>query len=123
MARIGKFTATADGFTGFIHTLQIRVSNVVFKAIDGDPAKSQPVYRVFAEGAEIGSAWKYRSSKGVDFLSVSLDDISFPAAVNARLFAAEDGFDLVWTRPARRRGPEAEPGRDPEPDDEADPQA
>jgi uncharacterized protein (DUF736 family) len=118
MARIGKFTATADGFTGFIHTLQIRVSKVVFKAIDGDPAKSQPVYRVFAEGAEIGSAWKYTSGKGVDFLSVSLDDISFPAAVNARLFPAEDGFDLVWSRPTRRRGPEPDHEVEPEADDE-----
>ncbi|SFI51641.1 DUF736 domain-containing protein [Caulobacter sp. UNC279MFTsu5.1] len=108
MARIGKFTATADGFTGYIHTLQIRVSNVVFKAIAGDPAKSQPVYRVYADGAEIGSVWKYKSKKGVDFLSVSLDDISFPAAVNARLFPAEDGFDLVWSRPTKRREPEPE---------------
>jgi len=117
MARIGKFKATADGFTGSIHTLQIRVSNVVFKAIDGDPAKSQPVYRVYAEGAEIGSAWKYTSGKGVDFLSVSLDDISFPAAVNARLFAAEEGFDLVWTRPTKRRGADAGPELEPEADD------
>lgn len=120
MARIGKFTATADGFTGHIHTLQIRVSKVVFKAIEGDPAKSQPVYRVYAEGAEIGSAWKYTSKKGIDFLSVSLDDISFPAAVNARLYAAEDGFDLVWTRPTRRR--DAEVPHEAEPDADHDPQ-
>jgi uncharacterized protein (DUF736 family) len=108
MARIGTFKATPEGFTGSIHTLRLHVRKVDFKSIEGDPAKSQPVYRVFAEGAEIGAAWKHTSKKGVEFLSVNLDDPSFPAPVNARLYAAEEGFDLVWTRPARKRDAEAD---------------
>lgn len=102
MARIGTFKAASDGFVGSIRSLKLSVPKVVFKAIDGDPAKDQPVYRVYADGAEIGAAWKYTSAKGVDYLSVRLDDPSFPAPVSARLFPAEDGFDLVWTRPVRK---------------------
>lgn len=121
MARIGKFKAVKDGFVGSIRTLLLHVPTVELKATGGDPAKSQPVYRVFAEGAEIGAVWKHTSRKGVEFHSVSLDDPSFPAGVNARLYAAEDGYDLVWTRPTKRR--EAEPDdqgqSEPEADDEA----
>jgi len=115
MARIGNFTATPDGFTGSIKSLRLSVAKVVISAIEGEIAKGQPAYRVFAQGAEIGAAWKYTSAKGADYLSVSLDDPSFPAPVSARLFASDDGFDLVWNRP-RRKG---EPEHAPEPDDEA----
>lgn len=115
MARIGTFVATPDGFSGSIRSLKLSVPKVVFRAVDGDPAKDQPVYRVFAQGAEIGAAWKYTSAKGLDYLSVRLDDPRFPAPVSARLFASEDGFDLVWNRP-RRQG-EAQDA--PEPDEEA----
>jgi uncharacterized protein (DUF736 family) len=107
MARIGTFTATPEGFSGSIRSLKLHVPKVVFKAVEGNPAKDQPAYRVFAEGAEIGAAWKYTSAKGAGYLSVRLDDPSFPAPVSARLFASEDGFDLVWTRPRSRD--EAEP--------------
>jgi len=37
--------------------------------------------------------------------------------VDARLFAAEEGFDLVWTRPTKRRGADAGPELEPEADD------
>jgi uncharacterized protein (DUF736 family) len=33
--------------------------------------------------------------KGVAFLSVSLDDISFPAPINAKRRAGGNGFDLI----------------------------
>ena len=112
MARIGTFKASKNGFAGSIVTLKLNIPNIIFRATDGDPAKDQPVYRVYAEGADIGAAWKYTSSNGVEFLSVRLDDISFPAPINARLFASEDGFDLVWTRPARKRDTEDHPEAD-----------
>jgi len=63
----------------------------------------QPVYRVYSDNADIGAAWKYTSERGVEFLSVSLDDISFPAPINAKLFASDSGFDLVWNCPAKKR--------------------
>lgn len=121
MARIGKFKATKDGFFGSIQTLQIQVPQVEFKPLEGDPAKSQPAYRIVAQGAEIGAAWKHTSKRGAEFLSVTLDDPSFPTPINARLYPAEDGFDLVWTRAAKRReaDPETQGPAEPEADDEA----
>ena len=48
---------------------------------------------------EIGAAWKRQSKANKPYLSVKLDDPSFPAPVNARLIDAEDGgASLYWTR-------------------------
>ncbi len=107
MSRIGTFKATPTGFIGSINSLRLHVRKVEFRAVDGDPTKDQPAYRIFAEDAEIGAAWKYTSGKGVEYLSVSMDDPSFPAPVSARLFPSETGFDLVWSRPGRRDEPAA----------------
>jgi uncharacterized protein (DUF736 family) len=48
---------------------------------------------------DIGAAWKKTSEAGREYLSVSLDDPSFPAAVYARLIEDETGtHDLIWSR-------------------------
>src|SRR5216684_3529012 len=63
-----------------------------------------PDYRVLAGTAEIGAAWKKTSEAGRDYLSVKLDDPSFPAAIYASLVESEadkESFSLIW---ARRNG-------------------
>ena len=48
---------------------------------------------------EIGAAWKRQSKANRDYLSVRIDDPTFPAPVNARLIDGEDGeANLYWTR-------------------------
>ena len=50
--------------------------------------------------AEIGAAWPKRSAEQRDYLSVKLDDPSFPAPIYASLVEAEDGsgHNLIWSR-------------------------
>ncbi|VVB50226.1 hypothetical protein RHCH11_RHCH11_04144 [Beijerinckiaceae bacterium RH CH11] len=49
---------------------------------------------------EFGAAWKKTSGEGRDYLSVKLDDPSFPAPIYATLIEGEDAgnFGLIWSR-------------------------
>ena len=50
-------------------------------------------------GAEIGAAWKKTSQADRPYLSVVLDDPTFPTAIYARLLEGEDGeHTLIWSR-------------------------
>ena len=98
MANIGTFTAEKDGFTGTLRTLTL---NVKVKLVPNDKGdnESAPDYRLQAGGHDIGAAWKKTSEAGRAYISVTLDDPSFPATVYARLIEGEDGtHDLIWSR-------------------------
>lgn len=98
MANIGTFTADKDGYTG---TLRILTLNVKVKLVINDKGENDkaPDFRLQAAGNDIGAAWKKISEAGRDYLSVILDDPSFPATVYARLIEGEDStHDLLWTR-------------------------
>ena len=47
--------------------------------------------RAKAAGFDIGAAWKKTSEAGREYISVTLDDPSFPATVYARLIEGENG--------------------------------
>ena len=97
MSTIGTFTKQEDGFNGTLKTLSINVKlKIVPIAKDND---NGPDYRVLAGAMEIGAAWKRQSKAKREYLSVKLDDPSFPAPVNARLIDTEEGSaSLYWTR-------------------------
>lgn len=98
MANIGTFTAQNGGFTGTLRTLTL---NVKVKLVPNDKtSENAPDYRLqVVGGAEIGAAWKKTSQADRPYLSVSLDDPSFPSAIYARLLEGEDGTHaLLWSR-------------------------
>lgn len=100
MALIGTFTAQDNGYTGTVRTLTLNVKlKIVASDKDSDKA---PDYRIVAGNYEIGAAWKKVSKQDRPYLSVTLDDPSFPATIYARLLENEaGGFDLIWSRPAK----------------------
>jgi uncharacterized protein (DUF736 family) len=55
---------------------------------------------------DLGAAWSKRSAEGRDYLSVKLDDPSFPAPIYANLFDDEEGegYTLIWSRSRKRNG-------------------
>ena len=58
-----------------------------------------PDFRLQAASHDIGAAWKKTSEAGREYISVTLDDPSFPATVYARLIENEDGTHaLIWSR-------------------------
>ncbi|MCX5565813.1 DUF736 domain-containing protein [Alcaligenes phenolicus] len=98
MANIGTFTADKDGYTGTLRTLTL---NVKVKLVPNDKGENDkaPDYRLQAANNDIGAAWQKTSEAGREYLSVTLDDPSFPATVYARLIENEDGtHDLLWSR-------------------------
>lgn len=98
MSTIGSFTAQNNGFTGTVRTLTL---NVKVKIVPSDKAsENAPDFRIVASaGLEIGAAWKKLSKAERPYLSVTLDDPSFPATIYARLVEGEEGaHNLIWSR-------------------------
>ena len=61
-----------------------------------------PDFRVFTAGnVELGAAWARKAKEtGRDYLSVKLDDPSFPQPIYASLVEAEaeGSYNLIWSR-------------------------
>jgi uncharacterized protein (DUF736 family) len=99
MATIGTFTKSSDG--SFVGTVKTAALNVKAKIapVEKDNDKA-PDYRIYAGTTEFGAAWKKTSNAGRDYVSVKLDDPSFPAPIFASLVAVEgkDEFALIWSR-------------------------
>ena len=96
MATIGTFTKQDNGYQGSISTLTVKTKvNITPVEKTGEKA---PDFRVYAGNAEIGAGWSQTSKEGNAYLSVRLDDPSFPAPVPCRLVATDKGHALVWTR-------------------------
>src|SRR3546814_10922903 len=71
-----------------------------------------PDYRVLAGSYELGAAWAKTSQSDRPYLSISLDDPSFPAAIHARLVEGDDGsYQLIWSRPSGDCSPLRAPRR------------
>ncbi|MEA3388465.1 MAG: DUF736 domain-containing protein [Pseudomonadota bacterium] len=106
MATIGHFTKTGDEFRGSIITLSVQAKNVRFVPETNSTSDKAPSHRLFVGDAEVGAAWRNPANgdKRPSY-SVKLDDPSFTAPVHAVLVEQQDsGFDLIWSRPAKRRG-------------------
>lgn len=99
MATIGTFTKTENGYTGAVKTLTLNVkARIVAAEKSNDKA---PDFRVFAGPTEFGAAWKKKANEtGREYLSLKLDDPSFPAPIYASLveIEGEDSLSLIWSR-------------------------
>jgi len=102
---IGNFNydSKENTFQGNLMTLIVQYYGICFRPVEKSSDK-EPDYRVIAPteqgDVEFGAAWKRTSERGQEFLSVSLDDPSFSAPINAALFPDEGGktAKLVWNR-------------------------
>jgi uncharacterized protein (DUF736 family) len=99
MATVGTFTASDNGFIGAIKTLTLNIK-ARFVASEKDNDKA-PDFRIFSGVTECGAAWK-KAARDSDreYVSVKLDDPSFPAPIYASLVKVEgdEGFTLIWSR-------------------------
>ena len=98
MAAIGTFTQDdAGNYNGAIKTLTLNVKTATFRQVEKDNDKA-PDFRIFSGQTEFGAAWKKTSRENRDYLSVKLDDPSFPAPIYASLVDADEGYSLIWSR-------------------------
>jgi len=99
MATIGTFTANTKGeIAGVIKTLTLN-TKANFRSVEKEGEKS-PDFRISAGDMDIGAAWKKTSREGRDYISVKLDDPSFPAPVYATLSETDTvgEYALIWSR-------------------------
>lgn len=99
MAIIGTFTQNGNGFNGSVKTLTLN-AKVRFAPVE-DKSEKGPDFRIIAGTAnvELGAAWKKTSKEGRPYISVKLDDPSFPAPIYASLVDGEEGAsNLIWSR-------------------------
>ena len=99
MATIGTFTANSKGeFTGVIKTLTLNTKTTL-RPVEKEGEKS-PDFRISTADMDIGAAWKKTSREGRDYISVKLDDPSFPAPVYATLSETDTAgeYALIWSR-------------------------
>ena len=83
-------------------TLNLNVKATI-RAVERTSEKG-PDYRILAGATvEFGAAWKKTSNEGRDYLSVKLDDPSFPGPIYATLieFEGEEGLSLIWSLSTR----------------------
>jgi len=100
---IGKFQKEESAFVGNILGLNapapVCITQTDLKGID---------YTVTAYGLDFGAAWKKKSAKGNDYLSIKLDNPFLVAPVNCALVKQSDGYALIW----ERKQPKAESAED-----------
>jgi uncharacterized protein (DUF736 family) len=107
MTQIGEFKRTKSGYSGRIRTLTIDAELVLIPA-DHSDAENAPDYRILRgddEGPEIGAGWKRVGEKAGDYVSLQLDDPTFPQPIRANLFQSGDektAWSLHWNRPSKR---------------------
>jgi uncharacterized protein (DUF736 family) len=98
MASIGTFTQDdAGNYNGAIKTLTLNVRQATVRKVDKEGDKA-PDFRIFSGSTEFGAAWKKVSREERSYLSVKLDDPSFPAPIYASLVDADEGYSLIWSR-------------------------
>ena len=102
MATIGTFTKNGNGYTGTLTTLALSAS-LSFEPVTTKKGDKSPDYRILKGESDIGAAWKKTSREGAEYLSVSIDDPSFPAPIQCSLLkTVEHGHRLIWERPRAR---------------------
>ena len=89
------------------HTLLTFTASVAIDPVHDKRGEKSPDYRVHCLSSgpgEIGAAWKRQGDNG-EYLSVRIDDPSFPAPINCRLVktGTEKNYSLIWER-QRHRG-------------------
>jgi uncharacterized protein (DUF736 family) len=99
MATIGTFTQAANGsFTGTIKTLTLN-AKATLRPIDKESEKA-PDYRLAVGSVECGAGWKKTSRENREYISVKLDDPTFPAPIYATLSETDTAgeYALIWSR-------------------------
>jgi uncharacterized protein (DUF736 family) len=98
---IGTFTRKGEGYTGHIRTLTVDIKAHFAPSTNGSGDKA-PAFRVYSANYELGAAW-HRTAResGREYLSLKLDDPSFPQAIHASLVESESAgtYHLLWNRP------------------------
>ena len=102
MPAIGYVTTHENGYKGQLRTVSIR-TDIEIIPNRSKTSDSQPDYRVFAGGSEVGGGWiRTGERSGKDYVSLSLAAPEFgPRQLYANLGRAagqddDDSYAIIW---------------------------
>lgn len=112
MTNIGKIfeeeTDLGTTYKGYIQTLEISHEFILDKIEDHHKAEKGPDFNVKVRTTkgdlvQIGAVWKRVAKKagmtGQEFLSMSIDDPSFPRPINVNAYKNREGsWNIIWRR-------------------------
>ncbi len=110
MAKIGYLTVYNNGsyeeLHGEIRTLafqmSVRLVPDAMRTNEKAPDYVAYVDSAHGDGIEVGAAWKKSKLQAdgsmLEFLSLTIDDMSLPQPLNVAAFPSENGFDISWRR-------------------------
>jgi uncharacterized protein (DUF736 family) len=107
MTQIGQFSRTKTGYSGQLRALSLDLS-LTFVPANASETENAPDYRIHLDdedGPEVGAGWKRVGEKAGDYVSLLLDDATFPQPIRANLFQSGDeksAWSLHWNRPPKR---------------------
>jgi uncharacterized protein (DUF736 family) len=93
MITLGIFTKTGTAFQGSI--LRRDFAGSIDIVLVGDGTAVAAMYRVYADGAPVGSAWQARDARGCDYLLVHLAGIGEAGPIICRLVLDRGGFHAL----------------------------
>ena len=99
MTIIGTFTKADNGtFSGTIATLTLKAKSTI-RPVDKESDKA-PDHRLAVGTIECGAGWTKTSREGRGYLSIKLDDPTFPAPLYATLVETDTvgEYALIWSR-------------------------
>lgn len=98
MTTLGTFIRESDSYTGEFESLTFTPGPARIVPLAARSHANAPNYRVYRGTAEVGAAWDKTTRDGRAYLTVQLDDPTFPRAIECRLVEAGDRFQLIWSR-------------------------
>ena len=90
---LGTFTKTGTAFQGSILRRDFAGGIDIVPA--GGSTAGAGMYRVYADGAPVGSAWQARDARGRDYLFVHLAGIGEAGPITCRLVLDRGGFHAL----------------------------
>ncbi len=96
---LGTFTKADNGtFTGTLTSLTLKAKTTI-RPVEKESDKA-PDYRLTVGPVECGAGWKKTSREGRDYISVKLDDPTFPVPIYATLVETDTAgeYALIWSR-------------------------
>ena len=99
MTILAKMKKLDNGsFEGKLKTATLDCSLRLQPVKEEDKGNNYPDYRAKIGGYEAGGGWKKTSENDNAYISVQLDDPTFPTPINANLIQKDDNYILLWTR-------------------------
>lgn len=93
MITLGTFTKTGTAFQGSI--IHRDFAGGIDIVPTGGGTAVAGMYRVYADGAPVGSAWRARDARGRDYLLVRLAGIGDAGPITCRLVLDRGGFHAL----------------------------